>query len=114
MIYFIYELREGGAIKIGYAKTNIENRINQMQTGNPSYLELRGVMVPGTKRDEAKLHRQFRHSRIRIGGRGRKRITFRGEWFEPTPELMELIDSLPQYPPPSPPIIDDYEPEVVQ
>jgi hypothetical protein len=97
VIYFIKEQREGGLIKIGYVRSEIENRINRMQTGNPAYLILLGVM-PGTKRDEHVLRKRFKKARVLIGGRGSDRITLRGEWFEPVDELMELIAGLPPYP----------------
>jgi hypothetical protein len=103
VIYFLKEEREGGLIKIGYVKSELERRITRMQTGNPSFLRLLGVDPTGTRRDEHLLHKRFKKARFQIGGRGTDRIRFRGEWFEPVDELMELIASFPPYPPPDVP-----------
>ena len=100
MIYFVQEDRDGGFIKIGYTRGDVNRRIGVMQTGNPARLILLRVML-GTKQDERRLHWQFKSARAIIGGHGRRRITFRGEWFRPVQELLDLIDALPPYPPPS-------------
>ena len=104
MIYFLKEEREGGLIKIGYAKSELERRISRMQTGNPARLSLLGVIPEGTRRDEHILHKRFKHARSSIAGRGTERITFRGEWFEPVDELMNYIASLPLFPRPGTPL----------
>jgi hypothetical protein len=104
VIYFLQEVREGGLIKIGSVKSELERRISRMQTGNPAYLKLLGVIPEGTRRDEHILHKRFKHARSSIAGRGTKRITFRGEWFEPVEELMNYIASLPPFPRPGTPL----------
>jgi hypothetical protein len=100
VIYFLKEEREGGLIKIGYVKSELERRITRMQTGNPACLSLLGVIPEGTRRDEHILHKRFKHARSSIAGRGTERITFRGEWFEAVDELMNYIAGLPPFPRP--------------
>lgn len=78
-LVFIYAIQQGddGAVKIGKAVDPCE-RLATLQQGNPA--ELRGLAawrcVPET---ETLLHDQFAQYRIR------------GEWFEPAPELIELV-----------------------
>jgi hypothetical protein len=84
VIYFIRAAN--GAIKIGYS-VNPVARLATMQTGSPVHLELVAV-VTGTQRDEKALHAQFAEHRIS------------GEWFEPAPALIAMVNSLPLYAPP--------------
>jgi hypothetical protein len=100
LIYFIQEDREDndGMVKIGFAEDDIHRRIGIMQTGNPYYLRLLGVIPNGTKKHESKLHRRFKNARIWIRARGRVRWSFRGEWLRPVPVLLEYIRSLPEWP----------------
>ena len=76
-VYFV-QSGDGGPIKIGLScPQGWLTRLSHMQTGNPAELRLLRT-VRGDKSVEAKLHKQFKDSRIR------------GEWFEPTPELLAL------------------------
>ena len=79
MIYFIQQ-EPGGAIKIGYAKNNIQERIATFQTASPYKLVLIKSME-GSPATEAALHREFKDDLIR------------NEWFNPSSKLMEFINS---------------------
>lgn len=75
-IYFIQE--EGGdAIKVGFAN-DVDERLKQLQTGNPRRLILL-VAMPGDSAMEAVLHRCWERYRIR------------GEWFVDCKEIREAI-----------------------
>jgi hypothetical protein len=67
LIYFIRDTGTG-AIKIGKAVDAVR-RLNILQVGCPSPLQLLGV-IPGGGKKEAEIHRQFKDSRLR------------GEWFD--------------------------------
>jgi len=75
-LYFV-ESGKGGPIKIGRAR-NVQQRIDDLQTGNPSRLRLLGTMV-GCFAKEQRVHRMFASAHIH------------GEWFHRTPELLEFI-----------------------
>src|ERR1700722_16208427 len=78
MIYFIQD-RRTFAIKIGYTSAdNPESRQKALQTGNPNELVILGGM-PGSQQDEQALHRRFAHCRLA------------GEWFNPAPDLLQLV-----------------------
>ena len=83
MIYFI-RAKDSGNIKIGYSE-NPKKRKAGLQTAHYEELEFVGIM-DGTLKDEAKLHEKFSRSNIR------------GEWFHPSPEILEFIS---QYQKPS-------------
>ncbi len=76
----VYFIRAGtdGPIKIGYSARDINERLSQLQTGNPEELCLIGL-VSGTEDFEKRLHRRFRAHHIR------------GEWFRPDPEILAFI-----------------------
>lgn len=77
-IYFLsYE--ESDLIKIGYTSTTVEKRVATLQTGLPHRLIVLAHM-DGSMSEEAALHRQFAEHRVN------------GEWFKPSPGLMELIE----------------------
>jgi len=78
-IYFAQGV-SGGAIKIGYA-TNVTHRLRSLQTDYPERL-IAILIIPGDTNNEKALHQEFRH------------IKLHGEWFEPTPELMDKIAEL--------------------
>lgn len=78
-IYFIQQIN-GGPIKIGWA-TNVERRCVVMQAVNPYQLSVLGKFK-GTIDDERRLHDEFAAVRLH------------GEWFEPTPELLERLGDL--------------------
>lgn len=85
-IYFI-EMESEGWIKVGFTAGSAERRMAQLQTGQPRKLRLLGT-IPGTLADEKSLHKEFDVYRGN------------GEWFEPVPELINVIQSLieHQYP----------------
>lgn len=75
---WVYFIRAGkGPIKIGRS-VNVGSRIATMQTGNAE--ELRVVArMPGGAAIESMLHARFAAARMR------------GEWFQPTPDLLALV-----------------------
>lgn len=75
----VYFVRAGDAIKIGFS-INSAGRIAGLQTSNHESLELLGTM-PGTERDEQRLHAMFQHLRLR------------GEWFTAGPDLLRYIET---------------------
>src|SRR4051794_40462184 len=80
MIYFIQA--ETGLIKIGFTDGNPAKRLAQLQVGSPVSLKLLKT-TPGSAYDEAALHWRFREGRSH------------GEWFQPTPQLLEFIRDAP-------------------
>lgn len=74
---FVYYLRVGERIKVGYS-VDVKRRMRAYPPGS----ELLAV-EPGDKKLEHKRHRQFAASLV--DGR---------EWFSPTADLMELIDEI--------------------
>jgi len=78
-VYFV-RAGDGGPIKIGTAR-NVNARLDTLQIGSSEELTLL-ALIPGDEKVERKLHREFRHLRIR------------GEWFEPAPELLARIAEL--------------------
>jgi hypothetical protein len=79
MIYFARCEDMNGYIKIGRA-TNPRKRISDLRNGCPYEVILLATLPGGLLREKI-LHRRFEASRIR------------GEWFSPSPELMEVIAS---------------------
>lgn len=77
--YFI-QAGEGGPIKIGSAK-NPGVRCGKMQIGNHEELSILAI-ADGLHLKEQWCHQRFAKWRIR------------GEWFDPCPELLELIETL--------------------
>lgn len=74
----VYCIRsECGAVKIGVAK-NVQRRLENLQIGSPSKLELVGVL-PGGEDVERDLHARFS---------GQRR---RGEWFEDVDKSVSSI-----------------------
>lgn len=76
-IYFIQD-GEDGPIKIGSGR-NPWLRLEHLQIGNPRELHIRAV-VRTHRGYERELHQRFAAHRIR------------GEWFEPVPDLLALIE----------------------
>lgn len=80
-IYFIEDTNYK-TIKIGKA-TNPKTRLNELQVGNPSHLELLAaceVELKNAKLAEQELHERFEPFRVR------------GEWFKATQYMRDLID----------------------
>lgn len=69
---------ETGPVKIGYT-TNIEKRLQAIQTGYPYKLEIIASFRGGL-REESIIHRRYSRSRLH------------GEWFERTQDIKEFID----------------------
>ena len=77
----IYFLTEGSYIKIGYTTQSINKRIQQLNTGSIKKIYLLG-WIEGDKKVERELHKRFSNSRVRMNG----------EWFAPTPDLIQFIN----------------------
>lgn len=77
-VYFVQAVN-GGPVKIGVAR-DVKKRLLGIQNGNPSELVVRNAL-PGDRVEEGALHMHFTRHRLK------------GEWFEPVPELLELLDA---------------------
>lgn len=77
VVYFAQMIGEYNPIKIGYT-TDISSRIQSVAQGLPFELRLVGL-VPGDKGIESYIHAKFSHHCIK------------GEWFYPSPALIEFI-----------------------
>lgn len=78
-VYFIgHELKVGSEVKIGVAYEP-HKRLSTLQTGYPKSLRVLAT-VEGGETEEEKLHRRYRHARLR------------GEWFTITPGMKKLIE----------------------
>jgi hypothetical protein len=78
-VYFI-QAGIDGPIKVGMSR-DPARRLITLQGANPAELTLLAV-VEGNRDDERAIHERFSDCRIR------------GEWFEPTPELLAFIAGL--------------------
>lgn len=77
MIYFVQGI-QSKLIKIGYTDTSLESRLKTLQSGSPDILRVIGT-AHGSRREEQFLHRLF------------ARYNVYGEWFNPSPELLDYI-----------------------
>ena len=79
-VYFI-QIGDDGPIKIGYVtnSSGTSNRFEALQSANPYVLRLLRV-IPGTKQTEQEWHEKY------------KDVNIRGEWFEPSKELVDAIE----------------------
>lgn len=79
---WIYFMRVDGLepIKIGHA-ADINKRLANLQTGVPNKVSLLAKFA-GFKHSELILHTMFEEHRVR------------GEWFNPAPEVMNMIDGI--------------------
>jgi len=77
---FVYLIRseKGGPVKIGWAR-DPDKRCSDLQTAHPYRLAVI-ARFPGSLKLERELHERF--AAVRIPG---------GEWFEPIPEILELV-----------------------
>jgi len=82
VVYFI--AANETLVKIG-TTANLRARLSALQTSSIHTLRLLAT-IPGGPTLEKLLHKQFRHARVR------------GEWFERTPELEELLQELASLP----------------
>jgi hypothetical protein len=82
MIYYMVEKPFTNRVKIGYTRNNItlKNRLSQLQIGNPTKLEIIGVM-DGNYVMERKLHKILSDYRLE------------SEWFEMCEPLCKYINS---------------------
>lgn len=80
IIYFI-RIGTEGPIKIGKT-TDVKKRLGALQTGHPDQLSVVGTLM-GDEATEIGWHNRFAAFRRR------------GEWFEPSPELLAAIAALP-------------------
>jgi hypothetical protein len=80
MIYFLRAQSGEGPIKIGFASTMVRNRMESLQSYSPVLLMIIAVIEDATLKDEYALHQRFDQHRMW------------GEWFEPVPELLALIE----------------------
>ncbi len=76
-VYFI-QCENTGPIKIGFTK-DIKKRFYGMQTGNPFKLNML-FNYRANRQTEEMFHEWFRG------------VNVRGEWFWPTPKLLEMIE----------------------
>ena len=83
VVYFISAVRRPDyPVKIGYStKHSLSRRLSQLQTAMPYVMDVLYVGV-GTIQDEQSYHMRFDRQHLR------------GEWFERSPELNELIKDL--------------------
>lgn len=77
-VYFV-QVGESGPIKIGTA-TDVARRIQSIQCAHHEPVKVLGVMEGGLKK-ERDMHGKFAESRIR------------GEWFKPTSDIIEFVES---------------------
>jgi hypothetical protein len=75
-VYFI-ACEPLNAVKIGFTRQGVLNRLSALQTGCPAPLKLYGCF-PGTTDDEQKLHAAF------------KPLHIQGEWFRFEGKLVDL------------------------
>lgn len=80
VVYFIQQ-GSAGPVKIGYCSgaNGVDARLRALQCGNPVRLHIRRV-VSGSIELETNLHRHLAGHRLM------------GEWFEPTSEVLRLLD----------------------
>ena len=93
----IYFIQMGdGPIKIGMTKNSIESRMSALQCASPYKLKLLLLFknFPKSYITERTIHDKFKENRLE------------GEWFNPTPELLDFIEYLKNIDP----FIYKYEP----
>ena len=77
-VYFIGPANDDGPIKIGFTAGEAKNRLRSLQTGHPHPLKILAVFE-GSVNMEKEVHRRFAEARVH------------GEWFNRTPELLQMI-----------------------
>ena len=82
-VYFIQQECSDGLIKIGYTSRGVKSRVAALSTGIPYKLTVLKT-IEGDLRKEAELHTKFKEDRVNPNR----------EWFYPSNELLEFIDSL--------------------
>lgn len=81
-LYFM-QRGTGGPIKIGVSR-NVGMRQKGLQNGSAEQVHVLAQVAQSSDINEKELHKRFAHCRKK------------GEWFEPTPELLAFIDTLRQ------------------
>ena len=79
-VYFV-QAGAAGPIKIGVS-ADITARLKELQTASPYPLRLLATLDGATQKTETQLHQHFASARRH------------GEWFEPVPELLALINGI--------------------
>lgn len=79
-VYF-FRASGTGRIKIGFTARDVAKRLQSVHAGSPVPVELL-TSVTASTRQEALLHIHFMACRVH------------GEWFEPHPDLLALIDEV--------------------
>lgn len=96
-VYFVRTKDNANLIKIGVA-ADVKSRMETLQTGNPSKLELLGIVPMDSRKHaldaERKIHSFFRYYRVR------------GEWFRPAAPLREFVVAITRF---GMPIVDAIE-----
>jgi hypothetical protein len=83
-VYFA-QPKGGGLIKIGSTRW-LKSRVAALQGASPVEIVLLAA-AQGSRKHEVRLHDHFAEHRAR------------GEWFNPCPELVRLVESLPRWHP---------------
>jgi hypothetical protein len=78
--FYAIQVDPDGPVKLGISQ-NVQRRLEGLQTAAPYRLKLL-VAVPGFRETEKSVHARFQDARIG------------GEWFNPTPELLDFIHDL--------------------
>lgn len=81
IVYFV-QCGDGGPIKLGHTRHDINKRLAALQTANPFLLTARRT-IPGSRRLESMLHKHF------------ARDIILGEWFVATEELAAMCGGTP-------------------
>lgn len=86
-VYFIQQGSDG-PIKIGFCRRdqNVQQRLDTLRTANPYPLHLRAISLMAGQQTERELHRTFAHARLE------------GEWFQPTEDLLRLVEAIKKDP----------------
>lgn len=79
-VYFLRERRKNGFIKIGNT-TDLPGRTRSLQQGNPHELKIIAT-IPGCPKVEDTI------------GKNLEAFRFRGEWFEPSDEVLDYIKKI--------------------
>ena len=79
-VYFLQERKKNGFIKIGRT-ADLPERTRTLQQGNPHELK-KIATIPGCPNIETTIHKDLEAFR------------FRGEWFEPTDEVLDYIEKI--------------------
>lgn len=80
-VYFLGD-DEGGPVKVGYAKYDVNKRLTVLQTGYPRRLSVLAVIKDVPIETETAVHRFLSEHRMH------------GEWFARTPCVHDLIDAV--------------------